>query len=84
MMKLELQNDGPMIYCADSPSYRSVKIELTEEQKNKLNLRWICKINSINGSDSIIVLYPNSIFNFSEYKYEKIGDIHQNKNLLYK
>lgn len=27
-----IRNDGPMIFCGDSPSYRSVQIELTPEQ----------------------------------------------------
>jgi hypothetical protein len=27
-----IRNDGPMIHCGDSPSYRSIKIALTAEQ----------------------------------------------------
>ena len=27
-----LRNDGPLLFCGDSPSYRSVQIELTPEQ----------------------------------------------------
>lgn len=27
-----IRNDAPMIYCGDSPSYRSIKIKLTAEQ----------------------------------------------------
>lgn len=36
-----IRNDAPMHYAGDSPTYRSVKIELTEEQKKKIGLRWI-------------------------------------------
>ena len=35
-----IRDDGPMIFCGDSPSYRSVSIELTAEQREKLALRW--------------------------------------------
>ena len=31
-----LRNDSPMIHCGDSPSYRSVQIELTHEQCIKI------------------------------------------------
>jgi hypothetical protein len=36
-----IRNDGPMIFCGDSPSYRSVQIELTDEQQEKLKLKYI-------------------------------------------
>ncbi len=32
-----LRNDGPLIHCNDSPSYRSVQIELTDEQWEKIS-----------------------------------------------
>ena len=31
-----LRNDAPMIFCGDSPSYRSVHVELTDEQWVKI------------------------------------------------
>lgn len=30
-----IRDDAPMIHCGDSPSYRSVRIELTEEQRRQ-------------------------------------------------
>lgn len=36
-----IRNEAPMYYANDSPRYRSVKIELTEEQKRQLELQWI-------------------------------------------
>ena len=33
-----LRDDGPMIHCQDAPSYRSVKIALTDEQRQLLAL----------------------------------------------
>jgi hypothetical protein len=34
-----IRDDGPMIHCGDSPSYRIVRIELTPEQVNAIELR---------------------------------------------
>lgn len=31
-----LRDDGPMVCAGDSPTYRSVQIELTEEQQKRL------------------------------------------------
>lgn len=36
-----IRNDGPMMLCGDSPSYRSVRVELTEEQQQKIARRRI-------------------------------------------
>lgn len=36
-----IRDDGPLIFCNDSPRYRSVQIELTPEQESKLALRKI-------------------------------------------
>jgi hypothetical protein len=35
-----LRNDSPMIHCGDSPSYRSVQIELTQDQCEAIKPRW--------------------------------------------
>ena len=37
-LTIVIRNDGPMVYAGDSPSYRTVVIELTEEQKAKIIL----------------------------------------------
>ncbi len=34
-----LRDDGPMIHCGDSPSYRSVQVELTPEQWEQIKPR---------------------------------------------
>ena len=34
-----IRNDAPMVFCGDSPSYRLVEIDLTEDQMNKIVLR---------------------------------------------
>jgi hypothetical protein len=34
-----VRNDAPMINFGDSPTYRTVTIELTEEQVKKINLK---------------------------------------------
>lgn len=34
-----IRDDGPMINCGDTPTYRSVQITLTDEQVNALALR---------------------------------------------
>jgi len=33
-----IRDDSPMVNCGDSPAYRSVQIELTEEQVKRLGL----------------------------------------------
>ena len=35
-----IRNDGPLIFAGDTPSFRSVKIALTPEQREKLALHW--------------------------------------------
>jgi hypothetical protein len=39
-LRVIIRNDAPMIFCNDSPSYRSVEIELTPDQQAKLALQW--------------------------------------------
>ena len=38
-----LRNDGPMIFCGDTPSHRSVQIELTPEQCEAIKPRIVGK-----------------------------------------
>lgn len=35
-----IRDDSPMIFCGDSPTYRSVQIELTEDQVNSITLKY--------------------------------------------
>lgn len=36
-----IRNDGPLIFCGDSPKYRSVSIELTLSQRLGLSLECV-------------------------------------------
>ena len=36
-----IRNDGPLIFCGDSPKYRSVAIKLTDEQLLALSLECV-------------------------------------------
>lgn len=36
-----IRNDASVIFCESSPAYRSVRIELTEEQREKLTLKQV-------------------------------------------
>ncbi|WP_308585046.1 hypothetical protein [uncultured Desulfovibrio sp.] len=40
-----IRDDSPMVYCNDSPSFRTVRISLTSEQREAIMLR--------NGHESI-------------------------------
>lgn len=41
ILKVIIRNDAPMVFCNDTPSYRSVDIELTEDQMDKIKLRHV-------------------------------------------
>ncbi|WP_165175861.1 hypothetical protein [Desulfovibrio sp. ZJ369] len=47
-MTVIIRDDSPMIFCGDGPSYRSVRVKLTEKQRKALALR--CTGNS-SGTD---------------------------------
>lgn len=36
-----IRNDGPMIFCGDAPTYRSVQIELTPKQCEAIKPRHV-------------------------------------------
>ena len=36
------RDDAPLIHCGDSPSYRRVTIDLTEEQRNQIKVNATC------------------------------------------
>ena len=38
-LTIAIRDDSPMLFCGDSPAYRLVNIDLTEEQTAKLVLR---------------------------------------------
>lgn len=38
-LTVAIRDDSPVIFCGDSPSYRLVEIELTDEQASKIVLR---------------------------------------------
>ena len=35
------RDDSPTIHCGDSPSYRTVRVKLTDEQREALALRFL-------------------------------------------
>ena len=39
-LRVVIRDDSPMICCNDSPSYRSVAIELTDAQLEQVQLHW--------------------------------------------
>lgn len=41
LLTVVIRDDGPMIFCGDSPTYRSVQLALTTEQLEQLRLRLI-------------------------------------------
>jgi len=41
ILTVVFRNDGPLIFCNDSPSYRTVRVRLTGEQRRQLARRWI-------------------------------------------
>ena len=47
------RDDSPMIHCGDSPSYRTVQIELTSEQKKALARQYTHTISNTNYFESI-------------------------------
>jgi hypothetical protein len=48
-----IRNDSPMIHCGDSPTYRSVRIVLTDEQVKQLKLKYT---DSTFGQDNYEVI----------------------------
>jgi hypothetical protein len=48
-----LRDDSPMIHCGDSPSYRSVQINLTPEQCEALKPRWTGSSAGVDEYESI-------------------------------
>lgn len=36
-----IRNDAPMVHCGDSPSYRTVRVILTEQQRAAIKLEWV-------------------------------------------
>jgi len=40
-IRVIIRDDSPLLFCGDTPSYRSVAIELTDEQIQKCQLLWV-------------------------------------------
>ncbi len=49
-----LRNDSPMIHCGDSPSYRSVQVDLTPDQCAAIAPR---KTESSGGTDEYVAWF---------------------------
>ena len=48
-----IRNDAPMVFCGDSPSYRSVILTLTEEQLALLRLRYVGRSEGVDYYEEI-------------------------------
>lgn len=48
-----IRDDSPMIHCGDSPAYRSVQLELTDEQLARIGLKWTYSSGSIDYYEEI-------------------------------
>jgi hypothetical protein len=46
VLTVVIRDDGPLVDCGDVPSYRSVRIDLTPEQVERLALRHTHSIGS--------------------------------------
>ena len=40
ILRVIIRDDSPLIHCDDHPSYRSVGVELTDDQLDAIKLRW--------------------------------------------
>ena len=40
-LRVVIRDDGPMVFCGDSPTFRSVAIQLTDEQRRQVELRCV-------------------------------------------
>lgn len=70
-----IRDDSPLIFCDDFPVYRSVTINLTDDQIQKLKLRWIGERNRENFYETIsecfIEPYNKTLNRYIEGNYEK-------------
>jgi hypothetical protein len=39
VLTVVIRDDGPLVFCGDVPSYRTVRIDLTTEQEALIDLR---------------------------------------------
>ena len=53
VMTVIIRDDSPMIHCVDSPSYRAVRVPLTDEQIEMLKLRHVGSVGSIDYYEAI-------------------------------
>ena len=40
-IRVIIRDDSPLVFCGDTPKYRSVAIELTDEQLQACKLLWV-------------------------------------------
>jgi len=58
-----IRDDSPLIFYNDSPTYRSVTIKLTDDQLQKLKLKWIGERNRENFHETISKCFIEPITN---------------------
>jgi hypothetical protein len=42
-IRVIIRDDSPLVFCGDTPAFRSVAIELTDEQMQACRLMWVGK-----------------------------------------
>ncbi len=52
-----IRSDGPMIFCGDSPTYRSVRLELTDAQVAALELKYVGEAGPIVYHETISQMF---------------------------
>ena len=53
LLTVIFRNDEPLVHCNDSPSYRSVQVRLTDEQRVALGRHWYGTSNGTDDYESI-------------------------------
>lgn len=61
LLTVVIRDDGPMIFCGDSPTYRSVQLALTTEQLEQLRLRLIGRSGEVYHYESVSKVFIEPI-----------------------
>ena len=68
ILTVVIRDDSPLVFCGDSPSYRSVQVTLTPEQRDLLKLFYVGRSGNVDHFESIsrCFLEPLSIGGHNE------------------
>jgi len=53
VLTVVIRDDSPMVFCGDSPAYRSVRVQLTHEQRKMLALNYLGKSGTVECYEEI-------------------------------